>query len=323
MTSSHANADQLRRGPDDHPGQVVRIGSRLLVEAVARLVGGGSSADLAHARRFIDFAAANAIPLDALWSRLDKSGRIESSVLAVPSPGRTAMVFATHPAARPRMASIAGLIDHACRELAAIEIDLAQVLLEPRHAVDRETFLAGGFTELARLSYLERPLTQGPDCPSPRWPAGVEVEPYVEDRRDELIAVLTESYDGTLDCPGLRGLRRPEDILEGHRSTGQFDPALWTLLRLDGRTGGTLLLNPSPGHDTVELVYLGLAPWARGRGLGRQLLRHGLTLLAQRRERTITLAVDESNAPALAIYRSEGFRRVLRRLALIRGLVQS
>jgi ribosomal-protein-alanine N-acetyltransferase len=81
-----------------------------------------------------------------------------------------------------------------------------------------------------------------------------------------------------------------------------------------------LLLNRSPASNTIELVYLGLAPAARGRGLGRQLLRHGLHLLGRREERAITLAVDEQNDPALALYRGEGFRRVLRRIALIRPL---
>jgi ribosomal protein S18 acetylase RimI-like enzyme len=55
-------------------------------------------------------------------------------------------------------------------------------------------------------------------------------------------------------------------------------------------------------------------------GLGRMLLRHGLHLLRDRSERTLTLAVDDENKPAFAMYRSEGFRTVLRRLAMIRPL---
>ena len=70
----------------------------------------------------------------------------------------------------------------------------------------------------------------------------------------------------------------------------------------------------------MELVYLGLAPGARGRGLGRQLLRHGLGLLHERRERSVTLAVDSRNTPALSLYESEGFRPAVQRAALIRSL---
>src|SRR5439155_230273 len=122
----------------------------------------------------------------------------------------------------------------------------------------------------------------------------------------------------TLDCPGLRGYRRTSDILEGHRASGVFDPGLWTLLLVDGRVGGALLLNPAVDGQSVELVYLGLARWGRGRGLGRLLLRHGFALLGRRSERTINLAVDEANAPALALYRREGFVPILRRTAMIR-----
>ena len=93
---------------------------------------------------------------------------------------------------------------------------------------------------------------------------------------------------------------------------------MWTLLSIDGKIGGTLLLNPASDRQSIELVYLGLAKWARGRGLGRMLLRHGFSLLAGRPERTINLAVDEANSPALSLYRSEGFVPVLRRVAMIR-----
>jgi ribosomal protein S18 acetylase RimI-like enzyme len=95
---------------------------------------------------------------------------------------------------------------------------------------------------------------------------------------------------------------------------------LWTLLRIEGEPAGAVLLNPFPAHRTVELVYLGLAPSARGRGLGKQLLQHGLWLLNGRRERTLTLAVDQRNTPALAIYEAAGMRPVVRRVALIRSL---
>ncbi len=333
MSSSQARADQLRQeaagaeggaalraasGSSESCPTIIRIDGDRRLEAIERLIGTGSGDDRTHAERFIDFSAANAIRLDALWSRLDEAGRIECSVLAVPSPGRTAMVFASRPRSRGGIARIGGLIDHVCHELLDMDVALAQALLGPNEVLERQAHEAGGFWTLAELSYLERSVGTRRDGPPPAWSTGVAVEPYCDAHRDELLAALNESYEGTLDCPGLRGLRQTEDILEGHRGTGQFDPSLWTLLRVDGRVSGMLLLNPSSARDTVELVYLGVSPRVRGRGLGRQLLRHGVSLLSGRRERTVTLAVDNRNHPAIALYRSEGFRRVLRRLALIR-----
>ena len=80
------------------------------------------------------------------------------------------------------------------------------------------------------------------------------------------------------------------------------------------------MLNPSPRQKTIELVYLGLANWARGSGLGAMLLNRGLEQCSLRGERAITLAVDECNTPAIRIYFKAGFRRLLRRVALIRVL---
>jgi ribosomal protein S18 acetylase RimI-like enzyme len=132
--------------------------------------------------------------------------------------------------------------------------------------------------------------------------------------------VLEASYEQTLDCPGLLGLRRTEDVLRGHQATGRFEPELWTLMELDGRPSGALLLNPASEGRCIELVYLGLARAARGQGHGRRLLRHGLRLVRERPERLMTLAVDDGNVPALRLYTSEGFKRRLRRVAMIRSI---
>ncbi len=318
MTVSHTNPGQVRPAGDDQPGAITRIGPRRRMEAIERLVGTASGADRAAAERFLHYAKTNGVSLEGLWSRVGRGGRILHSVLAVPSPGRTAMVFASHPASAAEVPALGGLIDHVCRCTAGEDLHLAQSLLDPRETLDRDAFLAAGFLELARLSYLERPIARG--GPPPLWPDEARTETYRPQLQDILAGVLEQTYERTLDCPGLYGLRQTSDIIAGHMATGQFEPGLWTLLRLDGRFAGAILLNPFPDHRTVELVYLGLAPFARGGGLGRRVLRPGLGLLEGRRERTVTLAVDQRNAPALALYDDEGFRPVVDRIALIRSL---
>ena len=67
-------------------------------------------------------------------------------------------------------------------------------------------------------------------------------------------------------------------------------------------------------------MYIGLAPIARGKHLGQQLLRHAIRLLDPKRVRIMTLAVDDDNTPALNMYRSEGFESELKRIAFIRSL---
>jgi len=219
--------------------------------------------------------------------------------------------------------ALAGLIDHACGQLFSHDLHLAQVLLEPQDTALREAFLGGGFDDLARLAYMECPVPRRPRRSRAELPNGVTVEVWTEDLKAETLEILDASYEDTLDCPGLRGLRETEDILAGHSGTGEFDPELWTLMRVDGAPSGVLLLNHSPASNTLELVYMGLAKRVQGRGLGRRLLHHGLHRVAERPERAVTLAVDERNEPAIALYRGEGFRRVLRRVALIRSLRQA
>jgi ribosomal protein S18 acetylase RimI-like enzyme len=201
-------------------------------------------------------------------------------------------------------------------------VDLAQALLDPADQLDRAVYERASFHRLATLSYMERPLNSprlgAP--PEPDLPSDVTIEPYEESSRDDLLEALDGSYRDTLDCPGLRGLRRTEDILNGHQSTGRFEAHLWTMLRVSGRPAGVLLLNPAPPGEKIELVYLGLIPEARGRGLAVRLLRHGLGQIHQRTELTVSLAVDEQNAPAIHLYQKEGFQRVTRRVAMIRSL---
>lgn len=321
MTSSQANTDRWQADGPEEPNRMIRVGPDRLLEAVERLVSTGTGKpDRGHATRFLEYAAANGVRLDFMWSQVDRAGAIQATVLAVPSPGRTAMVFATSPRSPKRVPELGRLIDHVCRSLDPAEVHLAQVLLEPEEALHRQAFAAGGFGYLATLSYLERSIGRSAAVEPIQWPADASIEAYRSELDRQVLEALEISYEQTLDCPGLLGLRLTTDILDGHRATGRFDPNLWTLLRLGGTVAGILMLNPSPAHQTIELVYLGLAPIARGRGIGRKLLRHGLNQLAGRPERSVTLAVDERNAPALKLYQTEGFRCVLRRVAMIRPI---
>ena len=286
-------------------------------QAVARLLTAVGRPELAAADRFITYAAANAIALDYLWVAITPAAAPESACLAVCNPGRTAVFFAG-PHAAPTLPAV---IDATCVDLAANDVTLAQVLFDPSEGAACTAFERAGFHRLAAISYLERPLERrGSRSELAPLPADVTIEPYDEAHRDAVLRILDASYVDTLDCPGLRGLRRTEDILAGHQGTGVFDPGLWSLLRVDDVPRGILMFNAIPPSQTIELVYLGLDATVRGRGLGRLLLEHGLDRLRTRRERAITLAVDDDNAPAAALYRSVGFRRVLRRIALIRDL---
>ena len=65
---------------------------------------------------------------------------------------------------------------------------------------------------------------------------------------------------------------------------------------------------------------MALLPQARGRGLGRQLVRESLRIAAVLGRKRIVLAVDAANQPAAAQYEAAGFREWERRSAFVQDL---
>ncbi len=248
------------------------------------------------------------------------------------------------------------LVNHACEQVAAPGVDgrsravLSQALLESRETDAIEALQGAGFQRLGDLAYLRRALPKaGPgraldQAESPKWPEGIRVcsvaqllaDGQTKARVDALIVdALERSYTDTQDCPELCGMRGMDDVLDSHRSVGVFDPAHWWLAMDDsGVARACLLLSVCPEQDSVELVYLGLAPEVRGVGLGSMLLGYGLRRLYDgplaplpRPDQTciggsggVTCAVDTRNTPAMKLYRKAGFERFGLRVPMVRRL---
>jgi ribosomal protein S18 acetylase RimI-like enzyme len=199
-------------------------------------------------------------------------------------------------------------------------IDLAQALIEPHHAELQEALLAGGFSPLAELAYMRAEVPRRA-VPVPAWPSGVRVVALSEvgwpSGEGALLAAMARTYVGTLDCPALCDIRRPADVLASHVSVGRFDPSLWYLVLLEGEPHGCALVTRFADHDTAELVYLGLGPAVRGKGLARGMLEMVMGELSARGCSALACAVDTGNTPALKLYKDARFRRFARRLGFI------
>ena len=141
-------------------------------------------------------------------------------------------------------------------------------------------------------------------CPS----VGFEWRPFEKILEAEFRAVLQATYVGSLDMPELEGARALDDVLESHKAAGRFVPERWRLGRVlgDAQAFAILLLAEIPGRNAWEVIYLGLTPAARGRGLGRAVLEHAVDL-ARGQVPWLELAVDLRNTPALRLYDSAGF----------------
>lgn len=321
--------DGAQNAPDSTPSgsaspsqatevSIARPGPARLLEAVERLL----RSDRRHAERFMRFARDARMSLDHVWCAIGADGTIQATVLASPSPGRTAMLFASSPNSSEDASLVGQVIDCTCRSLPDADVGLAQALVEPSGHLEQEAFVHGGLRRLSILAYMERPVPKRNSIAQPNLPPDIRIERYRSEYRHQLEQLLVQTYERTLDCPGLAGLRRPADVVEGHMHSGIFKPEWWLLARerSSDRLVGVSLMNGSAGSGSIELVYLGAVPHVRGRGIGRALLQHGLRLIAGSRERNVVLAVDESNDPALDIYEDLGFHRTIRRVALVRKL---
>jgi mycothiol synthase len=280
--------------------------------------------------------------LKLMWATLGTGGKADLHVrqvcLAVIGAGRTAVVFISGPGRGRRspaeraedLAERTATIEAACGWLAserAGSVRIVQSLPEPGESWAVGALEGAKFQRVGDLAYLRCPLsrkrvavpTQG------AWPAEMEVRPMASAARGHpdralLAAALEATYEKTLDCPGLCGMRETEDVIDSHIATGEFDPSLWWLVLAGGKAQGCVLFNPCPDQNSVELVYLGVSPALRGTGMGAKLLTHGMSRIVGPGRLSVTCAVDRRNAPAIALYRRAGFAEFSGRAAYVRPL---
>lgn len=315
------------------PGRGVRferVGEAGRREALSVLLSGRRDANHPAVRPFLDFAAKNGLELDHLWVAWDGK-RMAAAAMIVPGVGRTAMLFLSPVASGGRVDLSGQLIAHAIAALDPQRICLVQALLEQGQKLQQRALEAGGLRFLAELAYMQRAGRALDPLPLVTLNGNVlEKVHWSESARPLFADAIQQSYQGTRDCPGLLGLRHIDDIIAGHRSTGKFNPNHWTIWKDEANApAAVLLLAESSQGMGFELVYLGVSPHARQRGLSKVLMHHALDVAAGGREKPaasthaggnpaeLYLAVDDRNQPAMRLYRGLGFRVSLRKTALI------
>lgn len=246
-----------------------------------------------------------------------QGGRIVAAAGAQLQPGRVAYFWAPESVPEAPPAARAGLVAALVAEVgrATPRPVLAQALTEVDDEHASAPFVAAGFRPLAELVYLLALAEQAPS-PSPEaddTPAGVELVPAAELAGLDWPRLIAATYEGTLDCPALNEVRNPADVLAGYRAVGERAGELWFIARDAGRPCGCLLLADHAAESLLELVYVGLAPRARGRGLGNWLAREALRVTRQWGRRQLVVAVDGANRPAVAMYLGAGFVEFARR----------
>jgi len=299
------------------PFHIEQVPQRRADEAL-RFLAGGRKRDLQVALR-----------AEALGEMLIRAGRgghfrlarrgaqMVAAAMVIPSAGRVGMVFhssAESPgvevsplAAALRSSADAGLTDG---------LAFVQSLIGHRQQADADALVEAGFGRLAELMYMRRDLARPIDSPDV---AGLTWRSCQPMDRAELGRVIAGTYERSLDCPALAGLRGTDDVLESHKASGIWRPDFWWIARLFGRSAGCVLVNDSASNPgDMNLVYMGVGAPFRGRGLGRAMLLRVMRQAEARHRRFMRLVVDASNPSARKIYEKEGFVLTHRRVAYIR-----
>ena len=211
------------------------------------------------------------------------------------------------------------VIERVCQHFAQHDVQLGQVLIDPADQATIDAYLAGGFARMAELLYLQRHIRRAHTPPTLAAPFAVH--PYSDEAHGAFAAAIAASYEDSLDCPPLNGVRSVEDIIAGHKSAGEFDPNDWFVVTHGDQAVAVLLLSRTIHGEGMELVYLGLSPQVRGFGIGDFLMRLAFARVLERKLGRLTLAVDSQNAPALRLYHRHGMQRVASKVAMMRELI--
>jgi len=310
----------------DRPGDGVYLGlapPERRRSALAQLLTGRPNETDIAVTHFERFAREQKLSLDQVWiaGQGGPDGRLIGSILLVPNPGATAMLFVGSAAGWRDHDTVARLVQKACQNPALSEARLIQTLIEPDQVLEANVLVRSGLTRLAKLIYMQRSSDRsgrGVRLPEVLGKASVTAYSGQPKYMDRIGRAIAASYEDTLDCPGLLGHRTIAQTVEGHKSTGRFDSSLWhAFFDENDEPVAVLLLAEASQGGAHELVYLGVAKPYRGRGIAAQLMAYALSKVVRLGGSKLFLAVDDRNVPALRLYKGLGFRATARKVAYI------
>lgn len=249
-----------------------------------------------------------------------RGGRLVGAIFSQVQAGKTALVWPPRLVSGEPTGTGGRLMAASTKWLARQQVRVANALLESVSQQDDALLRGGGYKRLAELLYL----VSREDEFARSQPSGLlQFEAYSGANHQRLARAVEATYEQTLDCPALEGVRDIEDVLAGYRAAGVFAGGRWLIVRHQGRDVGCLLLADHPEHENWELVYMGLVPSARGNGWGIQIARHAQWLTRQAGRPRLVLAVDAANAPAIRVYTAVGFQPCERRTVYVKTFESS
>jgi len=162
-----------------------------------------------------------------------------------------------------------------------------------------------GHLEAARWRPGPRLLEMARAAPAAAPEAPGEYIVYGQDRRMLFARLFYRTLEGSLDACEVPVCRDANRLMLSFEERGAFTPEDFAVLCAGGEPAGLVLVGGAA--DTAEVLYFGVAPEFRGRGMGTALVRRALARATARGMGRIRAFVDERNAPARGIYERLGF----------------
>jgi GNAT superfamily N-acetyltransferase len=298
-------------------GQIETVSSDERDAVLARVLvprGGAARASQGHVRSFARYLSTCALEWTA-W-RYRRERRETACLFVLYLPGKTAIVLFPPPEARGiRRDDQCRLLKASMERLTSSSLYYAQALVEAEASGQRSLLEECGFEHLTQLIYTQRS-TRSPWVAPPEPHEATWIR-YDDAHHAAFAQILLATYEDSRDCPELTGLRGIDAVIASHKAAGEFDPALWEIARVDGADAGCILLAALTHGPLLEVVYMGVARAARGRGVGKLLLRRALAQCERVGAHELTAVVDRRNTPARQLYAQFGFKPTATREAYI------
>ena len=208
----------------------------------------------------------------------------------------------------------AGLLREVAQRSIQEGLAFVQALVDGAASRAAAMLVRAGFERLTELIYLRCRLEA---APASVWLPGLTWREYEQRNKDELAELISMTYRESLDCPALAQARTPADAIDSHKASGRFRPDWWWLAFCDGEPAGCILINEASAPGAAEVVYMGVVPSHRKKGLARAMLRRAQRVAFENGLSALTLAVDVQNEPARRLYEAEGFQRTAAKLAFV------
>ncbi len=299
-----------------HSTVIEEVSHEYRIKALCSLAGGtvADSVVLSQARAILAGMQSRDDTDGCLWWAR-REGRCLGAAMTIEKAGNVGILFHSPPdTPGVEVDGLARAIIAASGQCLDSGNSLVQTLADPDNASVQEVLARTNLELMTELIYLNLQL---PAKIKGAKTDGLSWRPFDDMPEQEQLALLASTYEQSLDCPELHGVRDSRDVLEGHRSAGVYRSDAWWSVAVEGEPAGCIMVNDSEYSGMADVVYLGVTMAYRRRGIARAMLSRAVQQAQLRGRNEIALAVDARNSIAAKLYEATGFKDVQRRLVYL------